>query len=159
MKILVISDSHGETEDLRWLLEQIHNEYGPMDAFIHCGDGAADLERLRSWIMKKNAGASFYFVCGNCDFGADLPVSLKLDLEGVRIFVAHGHTYYVKTTLAELDAASRAEHCSVTLYGHTHIPNWEMRGTLMVNPGSVRNGRAALINIANGQAEAKLLEY
>ena len=159
MKILVISDSHGETEDLRWLLEQIYNEYGPMDAFIHCGDGAADLERLRSWILKRNTGASFYFVRGNCDFGAELPVSLQLELEGVKIFVAHGHTYYVKTTLSELDSVSRNEHCSLTLYGHTHIPNWEMRSTLMVNPGSARNGRAALITVQHGQSDAKLLEY
>ena len=118
-----------------------------------------DLERLRSWILKRNAGAQFWTVQGNCDYGADLPVSLKLDLEGVRIFVAHGHTYYVKTTLAELDAASRNERCSLTLYGHTHIPNWEMRSTLMVNPGSATNGRAALITVQHGQSDAKLLEY
>ena len=159
MKILVVSDSHGETEDLRWVLERVCQDYGPMNAFIHCGDGGADLLRLRNSLLKQNPNASFHTVAGNCDLREDIPTALKLTFDGVNIFVAHGHTFYVKSGLAEIDQASASEHCVLTLYGHTHVPNWEMRKTLNVNPGAAYKGRAALITVENGTVKADLLEY
>lgn len=159
MKILVISDSHGEINDLKWLLEQVYNDYGPMDALIHCGDGINDVEMIRGSIGKQNPGILIYTVAGNCDFRTDAPLSQIIETEGVTIYVTHGHLYGVKTDLSELDRVSASKNCSLTLYGHTHIPNWEMKRTLTVNPGSARDGRAALVTVGNGTYSAKLLEY
>jgi len=43
MKILVVSDSHGNTV----MLQRIIDREWPFDRLVHCGDGAADLLRVR----------------------------------------------------------------------------------------------------------------
>ena len=52
------------------------------DAVIFLGDGARDIEAMRVLYPE----TAFYSVRGNCDFGADLPDELVLDLGGARIF-------------------------------------------------------------------------
>lgn len=158
-KIIVFSDSHGEMNDFRWLAEQIIREYGPLDGFIHCGDGARDFEQLRNWLLKDNPQAELWQVSGNCDFAPSLPNWTVIEQENVRILITHGHRFHVKSDLNLLDQFAEKQGCVLTLYGHTHIANWEMRSTLLVNPGSVRQGRAALLTLNDGQFDAKLLEY
>ena len=46
MRIIVLSDTHGEETTVRWLLEQAWKTLGPVDAYLHCGDGAGDAAPL-----------------------------------------------------------------------------------------------------------------
>lgn len=159
LRIAVFSDSHGEVNDFRWLADQMIKEYGPLDGFIHCGDGARDFEQIKKFLLKTNYNAQFWQVSGNCDFSPSLPDWNVIELENVRILITHGHRFHVKSELQLLDQFASEKGCAMALYGHTHIANWEMRSVLLVNPGSVRQGRAALITLSDGKYDARLLEY
>ena len=159
MKIAVFSDSHGDTDELRWLAEEIVKEHGPINGFIHCGDGIHDFEHIQNYLIKINGPAEFWEVAGNCDFAPHLPDWKIVELEGIRVFLTHGHRFHVKSDLSEIDQFAVDKDCSLILYGHTHVANWEMRSCLLVNPGTAKKGRAALITINAGHFDAQLLEY
>lgn len=160
MRAIVLSDSHGEDNTLRWLLEQCWKQVGPVDAYIHCGDGARDFQRLGNLIRRRDEHALLYAVCGNCDFGVhDVPEFQLLSIGGANVFVTHGHLYHAKSTLTYLDEAARQQGCSITLFGHTHTACVETRGTLMVNPGSAADGRLALLEINAGAPRVNLLSF
>lgn len=158
MRALVLSDSHGEESTLRWMLEQAWKTVGPVDAYIHCGDGAADFARLENFIRARDEHAAMVGVRGNCDFMAhDLTDVKILGLGGANILVTHGHLYGVKSSFARLDDAAKEHGCSIALFGHTHKPCVEPRWALLVNPGSAADGRMALLEINDGKPCVQLL--
>lgn len=159
MKILVISDSHGDRTGLHWLLEQIHKDYGFFDAYIHCGDGNHDFDVVRTSLSEQHQSASLFVVKGNCDYTQELSEQLIVSLENCKILITHGHLYQVKSTLTYVNQKAVTEQCHVVLYGHTHKPNLEMRGALLMNPGSVRDGKAAILEIEGSHAKGMLLAY
>ncbi|MDO5436446.1 MAG: YfcE family phosphodiesterase [Clostridia bacterium] len=159
MRLLVLSDSHGNDTDLRWVLEQVWKRTGRIDAYVHCGDGCRDLDRAANIMLDRDPGAFLCAVRGNCDFSQDRPVQAIIPAGETRILVTHGHLYHVKSYLNDLDDAAKANGCSIALYGHTHTAAMDMRQALLVNPGSVENGRAALIEIVNGRSRVDLLEF
>ena len=116
------------------------------DALIFLGDGCKDLEKVQDALPMP-----VYPVHGNCDFGADLPDELVLDLGGARIFCMHGHNYNVKSDLYRAVCAARARKAGLLLFGHTHQP-LEMYddGLYILNPGSASGYRAscALVDIS-----------
>ena len=116
-KLLVISDNHGYTHQLR---EVIDREL-PFDLFLHCGDGEcqkSEYERLLPPLM-----ASIYLK-GNCDFLPFRPMA-RFALEGVEILAVHGHKQAVK------------QNAQLICYGHTHRAEIrETDGRTFVNPGS-----------------------
>lgn len=160
MRALVMSDSHGSVDALRWLLEQCWQRVGPVDAYIHCGDGARDFEALQGLMLDRDANAALYSVRGNCDFlGADMPGVLVAPFGGTKLFVTHGHLYRVKSTLYQLDEAAEEHGCAIALYGHTHEPLVETRRTLMINPGSAADGRMALLEVTDGRPRVNLMTF
>lgn len=160
MRCIVMSDTHGEDDTVRWALEQAWKEIGPVDCYIHCGDGAYDFMRLENFIRRRDEYAAMYGVAGNCDCGVpDMQDYRELTLGGVKLFVTHGHRFHVKSDYAYLDKAAKERGCAVALFGHTHVPFWEQRQTLLINPGSARDGRLALLEINNGQLNFRLLAY
>ena len=122
MRVIVLSDSHGEDTNLRWMLEQCWRMVGPVDAYIHCGDGARDFQRLENFIRARDGHALLIGVKGNCDFFDDVPEITQITLGGVRILVTHGHRFQVKRTYAALDMEAKQRECRVALFGHTHQP-------------------------------------
>jgi len=160
MRAIVLSDSHGEEHTLRWMLEQAWKTIGPVDAYIHCGDGAHDFARLENFIRARDEHAAFYGVRGNCDFMAhDLPDFRLIGLGGANILVTHGHLYRVKSTLTYLEDAAREHGCSIALFGHTHKACMEIRHALLVNPGSAADGRMALLEVEDGRPRLQLLSF
>lgn len=160
MRCIVLSDSHGQDGNVRWMLEQCWKTAGPVDCYIHCGDGAYDFQRLENFIRARDEHAAMYNVRGNCDFGIpELKEREILSLGGARVLVTHGHFYHVKSTLTYLDNASREHDCSIVLFGHTHQPTMEMRHALLINPGSAADGRMALLEINDGNPRVNLLAY
>lgn len=160
MRCIVMSDSHGHDDNVRWMLEQLWKTTGPVDCYIHCGDGAYDFRRLESFIRARDEHAALYCVRGNNDFGIpDLQERLVLSLGGAKVLLTHGHRYHVKSTMTYLDDAAREYGCSLVLFGHTHLPAMEMCRALLVNPGSAADGRMALVEINDGKPRVNLLAF
>lgn len=161
MRALVLSDSHGDDFNLRWLLERVWSMTGPIDYYLHLGDGARDFERVESFIRMRDANATCIGVRGNCDFyDSEVPDLARPVIAGHRIFMNHGHHYGVKDELSTIDYASHDQGCTVTLFGHTHKQYSEQRETLLLNPGAARDGRCALLTLESGKTPvARLLEF
>ena len=159
MRALIMSDSHGMGIDLKWTLLQAWKQAGdgPIDWYIHCGDGCGDLDAVKDAIVARDPRACFCAVRGNCDFDTDVPAAAAIVIGGVRVFVTHGHLYHVKSGLMQLGYAAEERGCDIVLYGHTHVPDIEMGRALMINPGSAMDNRMALLDIVDGKPHARLL--
>lgn len=132
MKLLVVSDSHGSLHQL----ECICRANPDADGLIFCGDGYEDVELL-GYLCP---GIVYAAVAGNCDRGSDAAGELFFEVEGVKLFVTHGHGYEVKRWLYPLAGRARELGADAALFGHTHQPliQWEEDGLLLANPGSCR---------------------
>ena len=160
MRALIFSDSHGDESNLRWIAKQVAQR-GPMDAYVHCGDGAREFDRLANFLLALSPQAALYGVKGNCDLCVDVPAQRIMRLGGAGVLITHGHLQGVKLTLGALAPAARQAGCSVVLFGHTHHPTLEERdGILLMNPGSAQRGYAALLQVdAAGHAQGELLSF
>ena len=161
MRALIFSDSHGDEENLRWMAE-LMSRRGPVDAYVHCGDGAQDFERVENYLLTLSPQVRIYGVRGNCDyFVHDVPDQRVMRLGTVNVLITHGHLYGVKTTLSLLPRPAKELGCSVALFGHTHRPTLEERdGILLMNPGTAQRGYAALLTIDEaGKPKGELLAF
>lgn len=140
MKILVISDSHGDFEKVVRIFRD--GRYG---AVIFLGDGLHDAQEL----YKISGAVPVYAVCGNCDFfSSGVPDMRLLELAGKRVLITHGHRQDVKNGTALLEAAADRMDADIALFGHTHVQYLSERdGRIFANPGSVRSGRYAVMTI------------
>lgn len=130
-KIIVISDSHGNTKGISELLPLIAEN----DFVIHLGDGGADMREVRGLYPEK-----VYACGGNCDFFSPLPDDGEIEVEGVKIYFCHGHKYGVKSELLSLALEAKRRDCDIALYGHTHVANiTELEGVTLINPGALRH--------------------
>jgi len=156
VKIGIISDTHGNLEGAELALAKM----GHIDLLIHLGDYYEDGIRL-----KERLNANIVMIKGNCDRGPQGEEELVLDLEGLRLFLTHGHQYEVKMSLNRLYYRALELGCQIALYGHTHIPeNIKKSELLILNPGSVaqpRGGSRAsfgLIEIREGKITSEIIE-
>lgn len=129
MKILIVSDTHGEDENLdRVLLRET-----PFDMLIHCGDVEG-----REEYLEMAADCPVYMVAGNCDYYSDLPSEVTITIGKHRVFVTHGHGYSVSWDLDKLISAAISRNCDTVLFGHIHRPMVEnIDEVFCVNPGSL----------------------
>ena len=143
-RVLVVSDSHGDRARLAEILEM-----NPRARWIiHLGDGAREAEDHLCCLTGKNICR----VSGNCDFDPELAPEALCKIEGMTVFVCHGHTRGVKHSLSELYYAARERGARLALFGHTHEPLCEEReGLLMFNPGSAHSGSYGVIDIDGGE--------
>lgn len=127
-KILVFSDSHGNMENIIALFSEI-NEY---DKVIFCGDGLNDIAWYRNYYINKIEA-----VKGNGDwYGCSAPTELDISVEGVNIFITHGHYYGVKGGLDKLENKATLLNSNLVIYGHTHKQSLtESNGITFLNPG------------------------
>jgi putative phosphoesterase len=130
MHILVVSDSHGNTSNLKEAMLR-HPE---VTRVLHCGDGEADVVALSA----AYPSIRFDAVRGNCDLGVVFPLQRLLQIAGTRIFMTHGHCYGTKYGVEKLLEQGRKERAEVVLFGHTHRCLIERRdGIVLINPGSI----------------------
>ncbi len=151
MRILIFSDSHGDTSACANIIDKIAGT----DVIIHAGDHASDAQMLKIRYPEKE----FFFVPGNCDFST-LPSTLVFTLCEKNIFLTHGHTYNVKNDYKYqklLQAASSSD-AQMAIFGHTHQPYYENNGNLiLLNPGSIKHSRTfAIAEIENGKLRADI---
>lgn len=130
MRILVVSDTHGDTVDLR---ETVMAQ-PKAEVVIHLGDGEDDVAKIKPLFPEK----MFLQVRGNCDFGSSLPLADAFVYNGVRIFFTHGHYYDVKLGDYDIRRAARERKADILLYGHTHVAFADYEdGLYAMNPGSL----------------------
>lgn len=129
MKIVVISDTHGNNKDV---IEKISENKKP-DLIFHLGDYVEDGIKI-----SKVFGIKAIIVRGNGDMGLTKYNEDELiEIKGKKIFLTHGHKYNVSNGLTNLYYKALELGADVVLFGHTHIPiNIKENGIIMMNPGS-----------------------
>ena len=133
MKLVVMSDSHGDKETVKAVSAL------SADAIFHCGDSELSFDDPVLHTM--------YKVRGNCDRDVRFPLSVVADVQGKKVLVVHGHEHDVKSSLMGLYYSALEHGANIVLFGHSHLYGAEMKdGILFVNPGSTmqpRGGREA----------------
>ena len=151
-RIIVISDTHRHMDYALRVLDNL-SEY---DMIIHLGDYSADAARLER--LYKNV--TVVSVCGNNDFPSpSSPAEREIEIDGVKLFLTHGHKYGVKFGYERIYLRALELGAQVVLFGHTHVPICEKEDeVLMLNPGGYNsNSRSVgIIEIDDGKAKGCL---
>lgn len=133
MKILVVSDSHGNFDNVR----QAIGKEAPIDMLIHAGDVEGDLVRE----LGSKRDYDLHVVSGNMDWG-EYPEEEVIDLGKHKIYLTHGHHHGVAYNRNALVEDARENGCDIAIFGHTHVPFLDtIDGVLVLNPGSVSRPR------------------
>lgn len=133
MKIGLVSDTHGDVLLFEKLL-CIHKE---IDVWFHAGDGSEDCIKMEELFPMKK----FFFVKGNTDSSFEVPYEFWTELDGVLIWITHGHREKVKENFHELRFTVNKSEAVLTIFGHTHSPYLEKMETgWLINPGSLKTG-------------------
>ena len=151
MKVLVLSDSHGNISNM---IQAVEREAPRM--ILHLGDCWRDGERLHG----RFPDLPFEQVPGNCDyFGGAREKEKLLALGDKRVLMCHGHTYGVKQSLLAAGLAAEERDLDLFLFGHTHRPLVDRRGkTLFLNPGSIGDYARptyGIVTLENGRLDAR----
>lgn len=122
MEIIVFSDSHGNINRLI----DVKKRYPHITTFIHCGDYCHDISL--DWIIR---------VAGNNDYDGCPDIKI-VEIEGVRIFVTHGHLYSRFNLVEKLVKEAKKYQCEIVCFGHIHTRVYEkIDGILVINPSSI----------------------
>ncbi len=157
MRIIVFSDSHGNVT----CMDRAIGAIGSFDAIIHLGD----IDRDARYLEQKYSQYPIYAVRGNNDFGCSRQTELTAELDGVKIYLCHGHTLSVHRGTDALLRAAKSRGCSVALYGHTHIPFEKTEdGILLFNPGSCSRPRSGapsfgILETENGRCGSVIVDW
>lgn len=140
MKILVVSDSHGNY----YSLNDLYLNNSDVDYFFHLGDS-----ELPEYLLN-----NFACVKGNCDF-ASLPKFKDLEIEGLKIHLEHGDNFKFQCDPQKYVTSLNVD---IFLFGHTHKKLATKFGnTFVFNPGSLTRprdgskGSYLILDVSNGQ--------
>lgn len=148
MLIAVISDTHR----MKNYIDKAKKYLKEASIIIHLGDNIEDIECL-----KEGFKGDVYAVKGNCDLKNTFPTEQVIDIEGIRIFMTHGHNYGVKMSLNNLYYKAKEINADIVLFGHTHEHLIvEEDGITFMNPGSISLPRSmgryiGFIDISSGE--------
>lgn len=149
-RILVFSDTHGETSKLKKIIDGLPGVTG----IIHLGD----ILRDAYYLEKEYPNIPIYFVAGNNDSFSDVPSEKLITLSGFKIFITHGHKYIGFFSNSDRLIYKGLEvGADMILYGHTHMSKFKKEnGMIIANPGSLTYPRASeagygIIEIENGK--------
>ncbi|NPA70137.1 MAG: YfcE family phosphodiesterase [Crenarchaeota archaeon] len=136
MRILVVSDTHGEIDNIKLLVDKLKNE--KFDMIIHLGDDSPDAEHL------KPLNAPLYVVPGVYEPHYKNPETKRriiVELDGIRVLLSHTDTKHQNDPPEEEDPLERLKKGEVDalFHGHTHIPKISLEGRkLILNPGHLK---------------------
>lgn len=129
MRILIVSDTHRQTQELYRAIELA----GPLDLLVHCGDA----EGSEAYIEEK-AGCKAEIVVGNNDFFSDLPREIDFMIGNYKVWLTHGHNFYVSMGNEMIKEEAESRGVDIVMYGHTHKPLVEIGPKITaINPGSL----------------------
>ena len=165
MKIMILSDSHGDAETMYHVVE---NE--KPDMIIYLGDGIADAEQLG----ERYPSIKMIKVLGGLDSDKPDEEWIKIaEICGKRFVIAHGHTFIAYTydekadkyrqTDADLARSRRNmleiirdNNADILLHGHTHEPYINRtqiapgRICWIMNPGRIGRGDGGILKPTYG---------
>lgn len=128
MRVLIVSDTHRKNDLYLKVLEQERP-----DMVFHCGDVEGS-----EYLLTEAAACPVHIVLGNNDFFSNLPRELTVEIGPHRVWMVHGHNYYVSFGTEELLDEAMNRNVDVVFYGHTHRPLIEKHGDITIlNPGSL----------------------
>ena len=69
-------------------------------------------------------------------FSANFPPEVEIKMGPHKIFMTHGHHYFVSMTLDHLKREARARGADIVIFGHTHKPCLKFEEDMIImNPG------------------------
>lgn len=129
MKVLVISDTHRQTDNFYKVVDKI----GPIDMIIHCGDVEGS-----EYELEAASDCPIVMVAGNNDFFSELPREEYLDIGPYKVWVTHGHTNYVSMGYERIKEEAIGRGVDVVMFGHSHRPLVDIDDEVIaINPGSL----------------------
>ena len=138
MKIILVSDSHGNNK----ALDEIALLYPDADLFLHAGDSESSEYQI----------APFESVRGNCDHFSDAPERRIIDTPMGKLLIQHYPTIPYDI-INEYDI-------KIFVHGHTHSRKYTTKnGLIIINPGSVsysRNGNDLSYAVLTIEKEIKI---
>lgn len=144
MKIIIISDIHGNRKNLDYVLQNYDADY-----YYDCGDS-----ELLKYQLKE-----FDSVLGNCDYDYYPDYRIVKINEHLSIFITHGHLY----SLEEMIFLAKQKGCNVIAHGHSHIMKHEIiDGIHIINPGSLskpRNSKFKSFCVINYNKDKKEFKF
>ena len=142
MRILVLSDSHGDFFSMKKAIEA----QPTAEVVVFLGDGHMDFERAKPLLE----GKRIYEIQGNNDFHCKYPKSQIINEGGLKIYITHGHYEYVKSSLARLNSICRRNSCQLALYGHNHRQQEDNAdGIKFFCPGALLQDEYGVIDIVD----------
>jgi uncharacterized protein len=146
MKVIIISDSHGNIANLKNVLG--FSQKIKADAIIHCGDWT-DIRAVETVLESK---IPLYSVLGNGDISEEMKNKFEefkeIEIDGVRIGVVHGPR--------EIKEHLLNKKFDIIFYGHIHSQDEsEINDVRVVRPGALENG----INFAVFDTKTKTVEF
>ncbi|MFH2113384.1 MAG: YfcE family phosphodiesterase [Spirochaetota bacterium] len=135
MRLLVVSDTHGDSANLISLLRVIGSS---VDGLIHLGDGSGDIDTAARY---GSPMPTAWCVRGNIDSDWSVPPSRRIQAGSQTILAAHGQLHLGDSWQPFVSAAKK-QGAQAFFFGHTHVPflKW-MDGVLLLNPGSLSRPR------------------
>lgn len=140
MKILVMSDTHGNLQRLKHLVDFANQT--KVSAIIHCGDW----QYPESAYPIQEANMSVYAVLGNADEARQEEIETALKNANVNYevdtleVVWDGRKTLVAHQPGKIQASVESEEYGVVFHGHTHQRKDKFIGkTHVINPGAVHN--------------------
>ena len=115
MKILVVSDSHGHTEEILSLVKQ----YPKMDVYLHAGDS----QEMEVSLFP------YQTVRGNCDYDSNMMKRLLIDTPYGKLLMTHA-PFVSEEELKE-------QNIKIYVYGHLHKRVYKKEDEIYyISPGS-----------------------
>jgi putative phosphoesterase len=156
MLIGVISDTHIPIRSKK-IPDKVFEVFKDVDLILHAGDIETTdvIESLESI-------APVVAVHGNCDSDLGLNNTEIIEVEGVKIGLAHG-VVYPKGDTQQLYYLARQLDVDVLITGHTHQALIkEEKDVLLLNPGSPTQPRMCepsvmLLEVNNGEVNAEIV--
>lgn len=106
---------------------------GKIDLLVHCGDVEGS-----EYLISEAAGCPVEMVQGNNDYFSSLPRETEFLIGDYKVWVTHGHNYYVSMGYEILKEEARSREVDIVMCGHTHRPVIEQeRDLTLINPGSL----------------------
>ncbi|MEW6424122.1 MAG: YfcE family phosphodiesterase [Bacillota bacterium] len=166
MRLGLISDTHGELENLREAIRQLTREHN-VDKIVHLGDEWED----GAVFKELPAGVETLRVPGIYAREYQDPAiqnRVVREIAGWRILFTHTPAAAANDLPGDPDPAelAAAHEIDVVAYGHTHIPSVEEKDqVLWINPGHLKTldkkGRApsyAVLAFREGEVEVRIID-